>query len=93
MNDPGPYRPGPEVDWVAIDRALSIIWGHPDFQSMRVARRYIDKGPLTASDQRVYDSMLANPDFQLAYFYQPRFQAVFRRIHPHQAAIARHPQP
>ena len=92
MNDPGRYQPGPEVDWVAIDRALSIIWGHPDFQSMRLARRYIDQGPLTASDQRVYNSLIANPDFQLAYFYKPRFQAVFRRIHPHQAAITRQPQ-
>jgi hypothetical protein len=89
MNDPGPYVPGPEVDWVAIDRALSIIWGHPDFQSMRVARRYIDQGPLTAADQRVYNSLTKNPDFRLVYFLKPRFQAVFQRIHPHEAGTLR----
>jgi len=92
VDDPGPYLPGPEVDWVAIDRATSIIWGHPDFQSLRVARRYIDQGPLTASDQRVYNSMIENPNFTLAYFFKPRFQAVFRRIHPHEAGTIREPQ-
>src|SRR5262249_27330097 len=80
MDGPGPYVPPAEVDWVAIDRAVSVVWGHPDFQSMAVARRYIDHGPPTADDRRVYDSLISNPDFERVYFMESRFQAVFRRV-------------
>jgi hypothetical protein len=80
MYGPGRYVPARDVDWVAIDRAVSIVWGHPDFQSMAVARRYIDQGSLTERDRRVYDSLITNPDFERVYFLESRFQAVFRRI-------------
>jgi hypothetical protein len=87
LSDPAPYQPGPEVDWVVVDRAFSIVWGHPGFQSMSQARRYIDRGPLTDADQRVYRSLVKNPDFERVYFYPSRFQAVFRRIRPRVAAM------
>jgi hypothetical protein len=82
LREPGPYVPGPEVDWVAVDRAFSIVWGHPNFQRMSLARRYIDRGPLTDDDQRVYQSLVRNPEFKRVYFYPSRFQAVFQRIRP-----------
>lgn len=80
--EPGPYVPGPEVDWVAVDRGFSIVWGHPDFQRMSEARRYIDRGPLTGDDRRVYQSLVKNPEFKRVYFYPSRFQAVFERVRP-----------
>jgi hypothetical protein len=88
LRETGPYVPGPEVDWVAVDRAFSIIWGHPDFQRMSLARRYIDRGPLTDDDQRVYRSLVTNPEFRRVYFYPSRFQAVFQRIRPGRVATA-----
>ena len=85
---PGPYQPGPEVDWVAIDRGFSIVWGHPAFQSMNLARRFIDRGPLTEVDQRVYRSLHQNLDFKQVYFFPSRFQAIFRRVRPRVAATS-----
>lgn len=82
LDAPGPYVPGPEVQWVGVDRAFSIVWGHPDFRSMALASVYIDRGPLTAADRRVYDSLAGNPDFKRVYFFPIRFQAVFQRIRP-----------
>ncbi len=78
----GPYVPGPEVEWVAIDHAFPIIWGNKNFQSMSQAARYIDRGELSPRDLRVYRSLLGNRDFERVYFMPGRFQAVFRRIRP-----------
>ena len=81
------YVPGPEVQWVAVDRAFYKIWGHPDFRDMSQASRYIDRGVLPERELRVYRSLVRNPDFELVYFLPPFFQAVFRRIHPVAAPV------
>jgi hypothetical protein len=78
----GPYVPGPEVEWVAIDHAFPIIWGNANFQSMSQASRYLGRGQLSEQDLRVYRSLAANRDFELVYFVPNLFQAVFRRITP-----------
>ena len=76
------YEPGPEVQWVAIDRAFSKVWGHPDLTDMSRASRFIDRGSLRESEMRVYRSLERNPDFKLVYFFPSRFQAVFQRMRP-----------
>jgi hypothetical protein len=81
------YVPGPEVQWVAVDRAFSTIWGHPDFRDMSQASRYIDRGSLPERELRVYRSLVENPDFKLVYFLPRFFQAVFQRVRPVPAPI------
>ena len=87
LEEPDRYVPGPEVQWVAVDRAFYKIWGHPDFQDMSQALRYIDRGVLPERELRVYRSLVGNPDFELVYFLPPFFQAVFRRVHPVPAPV------
>ena len=82
VNPPDGYVPGPEVDWIAVDYAFSIIWGHPDFQSMNLAERFIDRGRLTERQMRVFRSVSRNEDFKLVYYLPARFQAVFQRVRP-----------
>ncbi len=76
------------MDWVAIDHVFPIIWGHPGFQTMADARRYIDKGLPTDRDLRVYRSLLQDQDFKRIYFDPTRFQAIFRRVRPRLAATS-----
>jgi multisubunit Na+/H+ antiporter MnhB subunit len=76
----GPYVPGPEVEWVAIDHAFPIIWGNANFQSMSQASRYLGRGQLSEKDLRVYRSLVGNREFELVYFVPSLFQAVFHRI-------------
>jgi hypothetical protein len=77
-----PYVPEPDIEWVAIDRAFPIVWGHPEFTDMSQASRYIDRGTVPEDERRVYRSLMENPDFTRVYFYPSRFQAVFRRLRP-----------
>jgi hypothetical protein len=77
---PGPYVPAPDVEWVAVDHAFAIIWGHPQFQSMSLASRYIDQGRVPERDMRVFRSLASRSDFRLVYFLPARFQAVFQRV-------------
>jgi hypothetical protein len=84
----GPYVPGPEVEWVAIDHAFPIIWGNANFQSMSQASRYLGRGQLTEKDLRVYRSLVRNRQFELVYFVPNLFQAVFHRIRPTSALDA-----
>jgi hypothetical protein len=81
------YLPGSEVQWVAVDRAFSKVWGHPDFQDMSQASRYIDRGTLPEREMRVYRSLMQNPDFKLVYFLPQFFQAVFQRVRPVTAPV------
>ena len=82
VDPPDGYVPGPEVDWVAVDYAFSIIWGHSDFQSMNLAEHYIDRGRLSEREMRVFRSVSRNADFKLVYYLPTRFQAVFQRVRP-----------
>ena len=82
VDAPEGYVPEPEIDWVVVDRAFTIIWGHRDFRSMAVADRYFSAGVLFDDELRVYRSMSANRDFKLAYVFPARMQAVFQRIAP-----------
>ena len=79
------YDPPAAVEWVAVDRAFSKVWGHPAFVDMTQARRYIDRGPLPDHEALVYRRLLHHPDFRLVYSYPQRYQAVFQRIRPHPA--------
>jgi hypothetical protein len=87
LDDETPYIPGPEVEWVAVDRAFSIVWGHPDFTDMSQAALYIDRGSLPESEMRVFRSLEENKDFKLVYFFPRRFQAVFQRVRPVAAMV------
>ena len=87
LEESDPYIPEPEVQWVAVDRAFSKIWGHPDFQDMSLASRYLDQGPLPERETRVYRSLAQNPDFKLVYFLPQFFQAVFQRVRPVPAPV------
>lgn len=82
LNDEERYVPGPGIQWVAVDRAFPIVWGHPGFTDMSLASRYIDRGAVADHEVRVYRSLMKNPDFERVYFYADRFQAVFRRVRP-----------
>jgi hypothetical protein len=86
VNAPEGYVPEPGIDWVVVDYAFPIVWGHPRFQSMAVADRYISTGTPSARELRVFRSLSANPDFTLAYVFPPRMQAVFRRVRLTRAA-------
>jgi len=79
---PGPYVPEPDIEWVVVDHAFPIIWGHAEFHSMNQAARYLDHGALTGTDRRVFQSLIRNADFELAYHHPRMFQAVFRRVRP-----------
>jgi hypothetical protein len=89
----GPYVPEPDIEWVVVDRAFPIIWGHAEFQSMNQAARYLDHGALTEKDGRVFQSLIRNADFELAYYHPRMFQAVFRRVRsaPAEDAASRFP--
>ncbi len=78
----GPYIPGPDVGWVAIDYSFIKVWGNPLLQCMNQTNIYFLQGTLSTMDRRVFDSLQHNPDFKLVYFLPDQFQAVFRRIHP-----------
>jgi len=82
VNAPDGYAPGPEVDWVVVDHAFSIIWGHPEFDSLALADRYINGGKPSEQELRVFRSVSKNPDFKLVYFLPARLQAVFQRVQP-----------
>ena len=84
VNAPEGYVPAREVDWIVVDHAFPIIWGHPDFTSMALASRYLGAGTPSARELRVFRSISRNPDFTLVYFRPNLMQAVFHRVRPAQ---------
>jgi hypothetical protein len=82
VNAPEAYVPEADIDWVVVDYAFPIVWGHPQFQSMAVADRYLSTGTPSARELRVFRSLSANPDFKLVYVFLARMQAVFQRVRP-----------
>lgn len=75
----GPPNIADDVQWVAIDRAYEIVWGHPDFKDLSEARRYLLRGEPTAEDLRVIRHLEARSDFEMVFYNQKMLQAVFRR--------------
>ena len=75
----GPPRIGDDVDWVAIDRAYEIVWGHPDFRDLGDARRYLLRGKPSADALRVMEHLERRSDFERVFYNQSMLQAVYRR--------------
>lgn len=68
-----------DVDWVVVDQAWNIIFGHPDFVDFGVAEKYIFRGHPTARDRLVFELLAKDPRFSLVYYNRGFNQAVFRR--------------
>ncbi len=70
-----------EADWVVVDRAWSIIWGHPDLRDLSQTRYLLGRGWPLPEDLRVVHALRRDERFETV-FYNPRInQAVFRRVH------------
>jgi len=88
---PGPVRIDPGAQWVVIDRAWNVIWGHRDLRDVGSASRYIGKGSPTADDLRVVRALLRDPRFEAVYVDAAAVQAVFRRAGAGQPAAPERP--
>lgn len=76
---PGPVRIDPSAQWVVVDRAWNVIWGHRDLRDLGSASRYIGKGSPTADDLRVVRALLRDRRFEAVYLDAAAVQAVFKR--------------
>ncbi len=80
-----PQRPGvpkisDEAKWVAVDRAYTAVWGHPEFHDLSEARKYLLRGTPRPDEVNVIEHLRRDPRFEMV-FYNPRMvQAVFRRV-------------
>jgi len=84
----GAVQIDPDAQWVVVDRAWNVIWGHRDFRDLGEASRYIGHGAPTADDLRVVRALLHDPRFEVVYLDAAAVQAVFKR-----AAAARFAAP
>ena len=76
----GPPAISPETRFVVIDRAFSVVWGHPDFRDLGDAGRYMLRGNPSAHDLRVLNYLRADRRFELVFEKPAMVQAVFRRV-------------
>lgn len=76
----GPPLIAEDAKWIAIDRAFTAVWQHPQFDDLSKASRYILRNRPSARDMRVFNALRADSRFELV-FYNPRtVQAVFHRV-------------
>ena len=81
----------PGAQWVVVDRAWNVIWGHRDFRDLGEASRYIGHGAPTADDLRVVRALLHDPRFEAVYLDAAAVQAVFKRAGAAQSAAPARP--
>jgi hypothetical protein len=74
-----PPRLSDDVKFVAVDRAYTVVWQHPQFDDLSKARQYLLRGTPSPRDTRVIQALLRDSRFEVV-FYNPRMvQAVFHR--------------
>ena len=69
-----------EAMWVAVDRAYTAVWGHPDFRDLSDARRYLLRGTPRPDEVNVIEHLRRDPRFELVSYNRRMVQAVFRRV-------------
>ncbi|HEX9163442.1 MAG TPA: hypothetical protein VF980_17175, partial [Thermoanaerobaculia bacterium] len=77
----GPPQIDDDAQYVAVDRAYAVVWGHPDFRDLSQARKYLLRGTPSRRDVRVIEALLRDSRWEVV-LYNPRMvQAVFHRRH------------
>lgn len=76
----GPPRISADAKWVAVDRAFTAVFGHPNFRDLSEARTYLLRGRPRADEIRVIEHLRRDPRFELVFYNRQMVQAVFRRI-------------
>lgn len=76
-----PGQPIPkEADYVIVDRAWNVIWGHPRFENMSQYKEYLSRGTPSDEDLAVIRAVGTRSDeFELIYFNGTMTQAIFKR--------------
>ena len=88
----GPYVPGPEVEWVAIDHAFPIIWGNGRFSEHVAGFTLPRPGAADREGPQGLSELVGNREFERVYFVPQFFQAVFHRIRLLSALVAPGPK-
>lgn len=70
----------PDADWVAVDRAWNMLWGHPRFRTYGDQARYIGEGRPTEGDVLLFRQLLGDPRYRLVFYLPWRNQALFQRV-------------
>jgi len=77
----GPVPVPPDAEWVVVDRAITVLFGHPDFTD---SSRWdlFGHGRPTAEETKVLRQLHADPEWVLLSYKPEWNQAVFRRRAP-----------
>lgn len=70
----------PDANWVVIDRAWQIIWGHPAFRTYGDYRAYASIGFARPDDLLLYSQLLKDRRYRLIYDDRETNQAIFQRV-------------
>lgn len=76
----GPPQISEDAKWVAVDRAFTAVWGHPQFRDLSEARLYLLRGKPRSDELRVIEYLQRDPRFELLFYNRQMVQAVFRRV-------------
>jgi hypothetical protein len=77
----GPVPIPPDADWVVVDRAWNILFGHPDFTDCSRWDLF-GHGRPSAEDVKVLRQLQQDPAWELVNYKAGMNQAVFRRRSP-----------
>lgn len=68
-----------DADWVVVDRAYDVVWGHPDFRDLSQVRRYLLRGRQPGGFE-LAEALRRDRRFKAVFYNARRNQAVFRRL-------------
>jgi hypothetical protein len=71
-----------DARWVAIDRSWNVVVGDPGWTDFGTYREHTLRGRPLPEDLALYEQLLRDPRFRLAYREEHANQAVFERVVP-----------